>query len=102
AQAIRIMQRMRSGPKQLRALAEKLDARQEAKCQKRETDLVHDPSAQSDERQKSDRSGETSLYLSRPPFHPPTISYQFVSVSPLGVRHFSRATYLSNAFQNVR
>ena len=57
----RIMQQMRSGPIQLRALAEELDARQEAKCQKREIDLVHDPSAQSDERQKSDRSGETSL-----------------------------------------
>jgi hypothetical protein len=60
AQATRIMQQMRSGPKQLRALAEELDARQEAKCQKREIDVVHDPPAQPDQRQKSDRSGETS------------------------------------------
>src|SRR5215472_10964028 len=37
--ATRIMQQMRSGPKQLRALAEELGARQEAKCQKREIDL---------------------------------------------------------------
>ena len=58
----RIMQQMRmSGPIQLRALAEELDARQEAKCQKREIDLVHDPPARPDETQKSDRSGETSL-----------------------------------------
>jgi hypothetical protein len=42
--ATRIMQQMRSGPKQLRALAEELGARQEAKCQKREIDLRHDPS----------------------------------------------------------
>jgi len=56
------MQQMRmSGPIQLRALAEELDARQEAKCQKREIDLVHDPPARPDETQKSDRSGETSL-----------------------------------------
>jgi hypothetical protein len=55
------MQQMRRGPKQLRAPAKELDARQEAKCQKCEIDLAHDPSAQSDERQKSDRSGETSL-----------------------------------------
>ena len=34
------MQQMRRGPKQLRALAEELDARQEVKCQKREIDLV--------------------------------------------------------------
>src|SRR5262245_51128108 len=59
AQATRIMQQTRSGPKQLGALAEELDARQEAKCQKREIDLVHDSPAQPDERQKSDRSGET-------------------------------------------
>src|SRR5207244_4850831 len=50
AQVTRIMQQMRSGPIQLRALAEELDARQEAKCQEREIDLVHDPSAQPDER----------------------------------------------------
>ena len=55
--ATRIMQQKRNEPKQLRALAEKLDGRQEAKRQKREIDLLHDP----DERQKSDRSGETSL-----------------------------------------
>jgi hypothetical protein len=55
------MQQKRNEPKQLRALAEKLDGRQEAKRQKREIDLLHDPSTQSDERQKSDRSGETSL-----------------------------------------
>jgi hypothetical protein len=67
AQATRIMQQMRSGPIQLRALAEELDARQEAKCQKREIDLVHDLSAQLDE---SDRCGETSQRLSRPPFQP--------------------------------
>jgi hypothetical protein len=60
ARCCRIMQQMRSGPKQLRALAEELDARQEAKCQKREIDLVHDPPARPDETQKSDRSGETS------------------------------------------
>jgi hypothetical protein len=47
------MRQTRSRPKQLRALAEELDARQEAKCQKREIDLVHHPSAQHDERQKS-------------------------------------------------
>ena len=68
--AIRIMRQTRSGPKELRALAEELDARQEAKCQRREIDLVHDPSAQPDERQKPDRSGETSQRLSRPPFQP--------------------------------
>jgi hypothetical protein len=56
----RIMQQMRSEPIQLRALAEELDTRQEAKCQKREIDLVHDPPARPDEIQKSDRSGETS------------------------------------------
>ena len=60
AQATRIMQQVRSGPIQLRALAEELDARQEANCQKREIDLVHDPPAQPDERQKYHRSGETS------------------------------------------
>jgi hypothetical protein len=49
------------------AIAEELDARQEAKFQMREIDLVHDPSAQLDE---SDRSGETSQRLSRPPFQP--------------------------------
>jgi len=54
------MRQLRSAPKQLRAFAEELGARQEAKCQKREIDLRHDPSAQPDERQKSDRSGETS------------------------------------------
>src|SRR5262245_59554259 len=70
AQATRIMQQMRSGPKQLRARAEELDARQAAKCQKREIDLGHDPSAQPDERQKSDRRGATSQRLSRPPFQP--------------------------------
>src|SRR6266566_3472896 len=70
AQVTRIMQQMRSGPIQLRALAEELDARQEAKCQRREIDQVHDPSAQPDERQKSERSGETSQRLSRPPFQP--------------------------------
>jgi hypothetical protein len=59
-QATRIMQQMRSGPKQLRALAEELGAPQEAECQKREIDLRHDPSAQPDARQKWDRSGETS------------------------------------------
>jgi hypothetical protein len=48
-QATRIMQQMRSGPKQLRALAEELGARQEAMCQKREIDLVHDPPARPDE-----------------------------------------------------
>ncbi len=64
------MRQTRSGPKELRALAEELDARQEAKCQRREIDLVHDPSAQRDERQKSDRSGETSQRLSRQPFQP--------------------------------
>jgi hypothetical protein len=53
------MRQMRSGPKQLGALAEELDARQEAKCQKREIDLVHDLPARP-ETQKSDRSGETS------------------------------------------
>jgi hypothetical protein len=60
AQVTRIKRQMQSGPKQLRALAQELGARQEAKCQKREIDLVHGPSAQPDERQKSDRSGETS------------------------------------------
>jgi hypothetical protein len=59
-QATRIMQQMRSGPKQLRALAEELGAPQEAERQKREIDLRHDPSAQPDARQKWDRSGETS------------------------------------------
>ena len=54
------MRQMRSGPKQLGALAEELDARQEVKCQKREIDLVQGPSTQPDEIQKSDRSGETS------------------------------------------
>jgi hypothetical protein len=48
-QATRIMQQMRSGPKQLRALAEELGARQEAMCQKREIDSVHDPPARPDE-----------------------------------------------------
>src|SRR5262249_49592439 len=67
AQAARIMQQMPSGPKQLHVRAEELDTRQEAKCQKREIDLVHDPPAQPDERQKWDRSGETSQRLSRPP-----------------------------------
>src|SRR6516164_8883321 len=67
AKVTRIMRQMRSAPKQLRALAEELDARQEAKGQRREIDLVHDPSAQLDE---SDRSGETSQRLSRPPFQP--------------------------------
>src|SRR5262247_2986100 len=43
AAASGIMRQMRSGPKQLRALAEELDARQEAKCERREIDLVHDP-----------------------------------------------------------
>ena len=70
AQATRIMQQMRSGPKQLRALAEELDARPEAKCQRREIDLCHEQSAQPDRRQKSDRSGETGQRLSRPPFQP--------------------------------
>src|SRR5262245_17324245 len=70
AQVLRIMQQMRSGPKQLRALAEELDARPEAKCQKCEIDLVHDPSAQSDERPKSDRGDDTSQRLLRPPFQP--------------------------------
>src|SRR5262249_34501121 len=70
AQVTRIMRQMRSGPKQLGALAEELDARQEAKCRRREIDLVHDTSAQPDERQKSDRSGETGQRLSRPPFQP--------------------------------
>jgi hypothetical protein len=64
---VTVMRQMRSGPKQLRALAEELDARQEAKFEMREIDLVHDPSAQLDE---SDRSGETSQRLSRPPFQP--------------------------------
>ena len=45
AQAARIMQQMRSGSKQLHVRAEELDAHQEAKCQKREIDLVHDPPA---------------------------------------------------------
>ena len=67
AKVTRIMRQMRSGPIQLRALAEELEARQEANCQRREIDLVHDPSAQLDE---SDRSGETSQRLSRPPFQP--------------------------------
>ena len=67
AKVTRIMRQMRSGPKQLRALAKELEARQEAKCQRREIDLVHDLSAQLDE---SDRSGETSQRLSRPPFQP--------------------------------
>ena len=66
-QATRIMQQMRSGPKQLGALAEELDARQKAKRERREIDLVHDPSAQLDE---SDRNGETSQRPSRPPFQP--------------------------------
>src|SRR6266571_2154872 len=34
--AIRIMRQTQSGPKELRALADELDARQEAKCQRRE------------------------------------------------------------------
>ena len=59
-QATRIMQQMRSGPKQLGALAEELDARQEAKCQRREIDLVQDPPTRPDETQESDRTGETS------------------------------------------
>jgi hypothetical protein len=67
AKVTRIMRQMRSGPKQLRALAEELDARQEAKFQMREIALVHDRSAQLDE---SDRSGKTSQRLSRPPFRP--------------------------------
>jgi hypothetical protein len=60
AKVTRIMRQMRSGPKQLCALAEELEARQEAKCQEREIDPVHDPPARPDETQKSDRSGETS------------------------------------------
>jgi hypothetical protein len=36
AKVTRIMRQMRSGPKQLRALAQELDARQEAKCERRE------------------------------------------------------------------
>jgi len=67
AKVTHIMRHMRSGPKQLRALAEELDARQKAKRERREIDLVHDPSAQLDE---SDRNGETSQRPSRPPFQP--------------------------------
>src|SRR5262245_24767878 len=68
AQAALIMQQMRSESKQLHFRTEELDADQEAKCQKLEIDLVHDPPAEPDERQKSDRSGVTSQRLSRPPF----------------------------------
>jgi len=65
AKITRIMRQMLSAP--LRALAEELAARQEASCERRKIDLVHDPSAQLDE---SDRNGETSQRPSRPPFQP--------------------------------
>jgi hypothetical protein len=81
-EATRIIRYMRSGPKQLRALAEQLNARREVKSQKREIDLVHDPSAQPDDRQKSDRSGDTSQRLSRPPFPPRDRFWQCVSECP--------------------
>src|SRR5260221_546431 len=66
----RTTQQRRRGPMQLRALAGELDAREEAKCQKREIDLVQDPADRPDETQKSERSGKTSQGLSRPPFQP--------------------------------